>query len=456
MQNKFLILILSFLSFKTFAFDQVIKKETWKGIEVVWVKDVRLPIYDVVIYFADGALADNEQKGTTDMMLDLLTAGTKSSSEKELVDFLEFYGTSFGSSVNHEYSLFRYSGLSKDIIPTTKKICEMFHDGEYPDQVLNRYKQQLIDSKSNAINDPGEVATRIFREISLEGSPYAYPVDGKINDIKKITGEMLKERLRYFNKSVKKRIYITGPSSILAIQDIFKNDCQWSGSSDYKREVKVAPPSSVGSGRVRPKIYLVKNNDANQGQIRIGRTLTKAQIQNPYLLDLTGEFLGGGFTSLLMQEVRTKRGLTYNIGASLSGQKQYGRAVISTFSKSETVAKTLEVIHQTLDKVKNENFPSDAIERTKLQFAGSHPFGFESMSAFLGQLLYIDHVERDYSEIYEFPKRVELISQKELVHFSSEVWNWNELSIVVVGSEKLMPALKEIGDVEIITAESYL
>jgi zinc protease len=389
-------------------------------------------------------------------MFDLLPSGTKNFSEKEIMEFLEFYGTSIGSSVNHEYSILRYSGLSKDIVMTTKKVCELFSEATFPDVVLNRQKAQILDSKSNAINDPGETASRVFREISLKGTPYSYPVDGKIADIKRVRREDLEKQLSYFNKNVQKRIYLTGPASVLGIKDIIQDECRWNGSSRFKREVKLDENVVKSINVNRPKIYLVKNNDANQGQIRIGKTLSRDEIKNPYLLDLNGEFLGGGFTSLLMQEVRIKRGLTYTIGASLSGQKQYGRAVISTFSKSETVAKTIDVIHQTLDKVKNEDFAPEALERIKLQFAGSHPFGFESMSAFLGQLLYIDHVERDYAEIYEFPKRVAQITQKELVIFSSGVWDWNKLTIVVVGGEKLLSTLKELGDVEVISADSFL
>jgi zinc protease len=459
MQNKILVLVFLFISLETFSFDQVIKKESWNGLEVVWVKDERLPTYDVVIYFADGALADADQsgvKGSTDMMFDLLSSGTKTSSEKEIMDFLEFYGTGIGSSVNHEYSIVRYSGLSKDIILTTKKVCELFRESTFPEAPLNRHRAQLIDAKRNAINDPADIASRVFREISLQGTPYSYPVDGKMADIKKMNAEALNHQLNYFNKSVQKRIYITGPASVLGIKDVIQDECKWNGSSRFKRDVKVAETNSNSAKATRPKIYLVKNNEANQGQIRIGKTLSREEINNPYLLDLNGEFLGGGFTSLLMHEVRTKRGLTYNVSASLSGQKQYGRAVISTFSKSETVAKTIEVIHQTLDKVKNEDFAPDTLERVKLQFAGSHPFGFESMSAFLGQLLYIDHVERDYLEIYEFPKRVAQINQKDLVKFSSGVWDWNHLTILVVGSEKLATSLKEIGEVEIISADSFL
>ena len=77
---------------------------------------------------------------------------------------------------------------------------------------------------------------------------------------------------------------------------------------------------------------------ANQAQIRVGRYLTYDESKKDHeLMSLASKYMGGGFTSRLMQELRVKRGLTYSAGAYASTQKTYGRSGISTFTKNNTL-----------------------------------------------------------------------------------------------------------------------
>src|SRR5690606_36290396 len=140
-------------------------------------------------------------------------------------------------------------------------------------------------------------------------------------------------RLSYFNNNVLKRIYIKGPKKLNLLENVFSNDCKWSGKADktanYPTEIKAQDMKA----KTAKTVYLVSLKEANQAQIRIGRILgtseatTELDEQN-----FASTFLGGGFTSRLMQELRVKRGLTYSVGAYASSQRTYGRSGISTFS----------------------------------------------------------------------------------------------------------------------------
>ena len=95
---------------------------------------------------------------------------------------------------------------------------------------------------------------------------------------------------------------------------------------------------------------------ANQAQVRIGRLLKKEELGNDALMLFTSKFLGGGFTSQLMQAVRVKAGLSYSVSAFAAGQKEYGRSGIMTFTKNETIKELLDVIKKTLTSVKEQKF----------------------------------------------------------------------------------------------------
>ena len=199
-----------------------IEKMQWDEIDVTYIEDDKFPTYNISILFADGALKDRRVKGVTSMMFDLLESGTNRFSLNEIADNLEFYGVSTGSNVTHEYSSYSYSGLSKDIVPTTKKICHVFRDAVYPVKELRKAKSLMKAQRQNLISNHGQLSSTAFRDISLRGTPYVSDVKGRLRDIKRIKASYLKSRLKYFRNDVKKKIYITGPRSVLRIRNIIK------------------------------------------------------------------------------------------------------------------------------------------------------------------------------------------------------------------------------------------
>lgn len=431
-----------------------IKTFSWKGIPVTYLEDDRLPTYNVSVYFSDGALSDESGvPGETNAMFSLLTAGTRRYSQKDIADNLEFYGAGFGPYVTHEYSTYSVSGLVKDMVPTLKKICHLFADATFPEAEINKEKKRAKSALISIVNDHSSLASRAFREIQLAGSPFAYPVEGKMKDIDKLKREALLKKLDYFNKKVAKHIYITGPREVLESEAIFTNDCGWNLSADFKREVGNLDVKDVKNG---PDFYLITVKDANQAQVRMGQYLDQSEINEPELLGLTSEYLGGGFTSVLMREVRVKRGLTYSIGSFAAGQKYYGRSGISTFTRNETAEKLFEVIKGVLERTADGHISDEDFERVRLAFIGSHPFSLERSSVFLSQLMSLDHVGEPYSRIERFPEILRSYTKEQVVKTFKDIFAWDKMKIVVVGDKSLAGQLSKFGSVKIQDYKDFL
>ncbi|OUR97033.1 hypothetical protein A9Q84_11920 [Halobacteriovorax marinus] len=424
-----------------------IKKFDWNGIEVTYLEDNRFPIYQAMIHFSDGSLSDHpKRRGETSMMFDLIDSGTRRYSQKDISDNLEFFGTSWGAYVTHESTVFEVSGLAKDLTPTMKKICHLFKDATFTKKEMNKYKRLFRNSARSAVNNHSLVASKAFREISLGNTPYSYPVAGKVKDIKKIHTKDLKRKLRYFNENVKKKIYLTGPSSILSLKNIITKDCLWKGSSDNYARILTYKPKKVLK---KPEIFIVTVPKANQAQIRFGRFLNQGEYENQELNSLSSEFLGGGFTSKLMREIRVKRGLSYTVSAYAGGQRQYGRSVISTFTKMKTVEELLDVVKNVLNEVKDKGVDESEIKRAKGALSGSFPFRFEKGSAYLQQLMHLDDINKSYDTLYKFPKIVNAFSNKDVQANISSLFNWNNQTIVIVGPKSLAKRLKKYGKVKV-------
>lgn len=417
-----------------------IKKFDWNGIEVVWVEDSRYPTYDVMVYFADGALSDSSVKGETNAMFNMIPAGTRRFNQKDISENLEFFGSSFGPYVTHEYSIYSVSGLVKDIVPTMKMVCHLFRDATFPNNELKKEKRRLHDSYRNIINDQGTLASRAFRELSLSGSPYDYPAGGKLKDIKKFNKNGLSKKLDYFNNSVKKRIYISGPESALVVKRVFKDDCAWNGEAKFVRSMEYSPIQKNNG----PEIVLVTVPRSNQAQVRIGRFLNKGEFDKTHVMTLSTSFLGGGFTSRLMREVRGK-GLTYSIGAFAGGQRDYGRAGISTSTANEKLISLLETVEKTINDAASGTISDEDLERARGYLIGSHPFQFEESSDLLEQLIFMDHEGKSYDEIFNFTERVSKVNKNQVIDELKKLFGWDKQTVLILGSKTLLKNLKAKG-----------
>ncbi len=460
MKTKLILALSLCISFKTFAAAKIedsIKHLKWNGVDVVFIEDNRFPTYDIVFYFGDGALSDDKGRmGLTQHAFNLLDAGTAKLSQKDILDQFEFYGTEFSSDITHEYTTLAMSGLSKDLNTSMTQACSLLREANFPAEIVKQDLDKERSELQSLVANPQALSDRVFREVSLANTPYSYPVSGKLRDLDTYTPAALRAKMDYFLNTVKKRIYITGPKSILSVEKIIANKCQFKGNStDFVRSITYKKQKNKNS-----QIVFIPLPDANQVQVKIGRFLNYDEIGDRKLDTLASEFLGGGFTSRLMREVRVKRGLTYSIGAYVSSQKQYGRSGIATFTKNQTVNKLVEVINDSVEKIKKDGITSEDLERSRGAILGSHPFKFENNRAFLAQLLYLDHIERPYAELFDFNSAVMKYTASDVARKIDEVYGMRFQTIFILGDKSIEGELKKLspklGKIRILDFKTFI
>src|SRR5690606_32560389 len=109
------------------------------------------------------------------------------------------------------YSVFSVQALTKDIAPVMGKVCEIFKDAQFPANELNSHISRAKSGLKNLVTSHASLADRVFRQVSLSGTPYAIPTEGTLESFDKMNPELLKERLKRLNKT-RKVLYLAGPS----------------------------------------------------------------------------------------------------------------------------------------------------------------------------------------------------------------------------------------------------
>lgn len=452
-KNIFILLMLLVSVVAKASIESPIQHLDWNGLEVVWLEDERLPLYNIVVYYGDGALSDSSKSyGETSMALEYVDLGTNRFTHKQITDHLDFYGIDYGHLVNHEYSTYSISGPIKDMAPTLKMVCNFLTSANYPEHELIIEKKHALNNLQNSVNDPSSLANHVFRSLTLSSTPLGTPQEGNLKSIKAMTSTQLQRKLDYLQNRVYKKLYISGPKKVLEIQDIINHQCGWVNQKNlFRRKIT---KQLIGPDN-RP-IYLVTVPQANQAEVRIGRFLPKSLIDNDELMSLSSNFLGGGFTSELMKELRVKRGLTYGVYAFAAAQKDYGRAGISTFTKNESVVELLKVTQDILVGLKEGRFSKEDFERAKGHLMGSYPFRFERPLDFLIQIIQLDHVEKPLDKLFQFSQTIQTFGPLDVQKMYQDIFSWEDQMIVILGDKSLVKELSKIGKVKIMSYKDFL
>lgn len=448
MKKIILLCLVSFSAFAKTSFLDSVNRTKWGDLDVVWIEDDKFPKFTASFYFQDGALQDSIP-GLTQTTFDLLTSGTSKHSQRELSEFFDFYGANLRHTVTHEYSVFSVQGLTRDIVPVMGKVCELFRDSQYPVNELNSHTSRAKSHLKNLVTSHSAIADRVFRNISLEKTPYAQPVEGTLESFDKIKAQSLKDRLTQLNQT-KKVLYLAGPKDAKSMEAVIAKECRWKNNSE-PREVSLSKPESQSA------IYLVPVPGANQAQIRIGRYLTRSEVGNKFdQYHFLAGFMGGSFTSKLVQELRVKRGLTYSAGAYVSIQKDYGRAGVTTFSKNETTAEAIALIRDIFAEVGAGQITPKEFEHQQGHQIGGYAFGFEETTAFLAQIMLYDHQKRDLEELAKFPESIAKLRPTDLATADLEAFQWDRMTIVVIGDKSLEKSLSKIRPVRVLDYKKFL
>lgn len=447
-----LALILTFICSSVLAennFLSSVKRTKIKDYEVIWLEDKKFPSFIASVYFNDGALRD-EVDGLTQVTFDQLSSGTSKETEKEIAEFFDFYGASLRHSVTHEYSVLTIRGLTKDIDPIVNKVCDLFNDAQYPQFELDSYISRKKSNLRNLVTSHSNLADRVYRKISLKGTPFATDVDGTLSSLDQIKSKNLKARLGEISKA-KKKIFLAGPRDVKKVVEVMAKRCQWTNETEIT-------PREISKPKEESVIYLVPVPGANQAQIRIGRYLNSQEAEGKDdQFEFLAGFLGGGFTSKLIQELRVKRGLTYSAGAYISMQRDYGRAGIVTFSKNESTSEVVGLIRNILGEIElPQRINMDEFKHQQNHQIGGHAFSFEKVNGLLNRIISYEHQNKDLSSMLDFPDKVKNMTPQVLSRSAKEVFPWRKMTIIVVGDKSLKDSLAKIRPVRIIDYKDFL
>lgn len=200
---------------------------------------------------------------------------------------------------------------------------------------------------------------------------------------------------------------------------------------------KVTPPGVpkvTGSGPAG--LYLIER-PLTQSRIEIGHLGANRFDPDKFPLEILSFILGeGGFSSRLVREVRSNRGLAYSVGGGVGLDSDRGLFQVSCGTRSAATTEAIESIRGILRALRQDGPTEDEVREAKEASLNSFVFSVEGTVNYLNALLYYDFYgyPPDYLETYR--DTLSRVTREQVARAARKHLDPERLVVLVVGDPK--------------------
>ena len=422
------------------------KVDRWQlknGLEVLAIARHDLPVVSFSIAIKAGGYDEEKGKtlGVADFTASMLRKGTKARSADQIAGAIDFVGGALDMQSSSESSFASCSVLSKDARLCVDLLSDILLRPTFPEAEMGEVRDQVLAALAGRYDNPHELASEHLDNLLFgEKNP-----DGWVlmpEDVQKISHADL---VTFW------KTYYRPNNAILAIAgDIdpakLRGELEKAFGGWEKADVPVRTEPKVPAVKAT-RILLVDRPDLTQATLMFGHPGIKHTDPDWYAVTLMNYVLGGSdFSSRLMTEVRSKRGLTYGIGSSFGASLYQGAFRVSASTKNASVWDALVASVGEMRRMKAEGPSEEEIAKAKGYYAGSYPFKLQGAGEIAGSIVAAELQGLDVSYVKDFPLRIGAVSTAMAKAAAGKWLEPDALWVVIVGrAADIEPQLAKSG-----------
>ncbi|MEK6903941.1 MAG: pitrilysin family protein [Nanoarchaeota archaeon] len=281
-----------------------------------------------------------QERGIAHFLEHMLFEGTTTKSAKELTGAIENVGGESNATTTNERTFFYAVVPKKHCDLALDMLADMFQNATFPQDAFEKEKNIIEDEIKMLHDDPKAYQWIVFLGTLFKTNRTRLPIYGDLACIKRLRREDL---IAFYEKYyTAKNIIISVSGDIRGIAEKIKKAfatirsspiARWENPLELKQEKKV-----------QKKIQM----QINQSYIALGYKTPPTTDSNSPVLDVIKAILDRGQSSRLFEEIRTKRGLVYAVGAIHESDLAYGYFAVAAMTQKKNIKKVRQLFLEIL------------------------------------------------------------------------------------------------------------
>ena len=335
------------------------------------------------IFVASGSRhEDAAAAGVSHLIEHMLFKGTPTRSTLEITQAIEGRGGNFNACTGEEGTCYYAHMPSEFLDEAVDVISDMYLRATIPADEFAREKQVVVEEIRMYADEPDSVAMENLQRDLFPGSALGAPVSGSEASLVPMTPAFLRRYMKSHYRPDNTAAVLVGsfdPARAL--------EAVGSRLGGFRR---AAPPPRPADrhGKVKPLASVER--EVAQAQLALGYRTFGVDAGRHYAVTVMDAVLGRGMSSRLFQEVREKRGLSYDVSSRQHFFSDAGMFTVTAGLDAAKAERALETIDRELRRISTRRVPADELRRTKEFLVGNFRLGHERVTSklfFYGQTL---------------------------------------------------------------------
>jgi zinc protease len=414
------------------------------GVTVFLEEDHELPFISGFIRIRGGSRDESADKvGLVSLYGDTWrTSGSKQATGDALDDTLAAKAASIETEGGEAATSISWSSFATDFDSVFASTMDLLLHPAFQEAKLDLAKRSEISAILRRNDDASSIVAREAIQIAYgKTNPY-----GREAEIPTVSAVKLDDLRAWHDKTV------VGSNLIVGVIGDFDSKVM-----EQKLRAAFTPipqgtklvTAKIGFTQPTPGIYFVNKSDVDQTNIYMVGLGTEEGNPEFYALSVMNEVFSGGFGSRVVQEVRTRLGLAYNVGGSFGAAYDHpGLFAIGLGTKSLSTVPAAKATLDEIARLRTDPPTEVELRRAKDALLNSFIFRYDSPEKVLGEqvTLAVYGYPADFLELYR--AGIERVTSADVARVAQKYVQPEKLAIVVVGNtSEIQPPLSDLGKV---------
>ena len=374
--SRLLFIALILLGQPLWAGPKILTWETTNGARVWFVAAPDLPIVDVRVVFDAGSARDAKKPGLARLTNGVMTDGAGQWNADRIAERLESVGAELGSGAARDMAWVSVRSLKQKwaLDTAVETLATILAQPTFAKEDLERNRQAMLAGLQREEQSPGSIGKKRFMQELYGSHPYAIHGGGTQASV----AAMGQGDLRAFHK----RYYVAKNALIAIVGALDKKEAAalaeriTRGLATGERAPKIPAVAEIAKGKKVSHSF-----PSSQSHIFVGQPGVRRGDPDYFSLYVGNHVLGGsGFGSLLMDEVREKRGLSYSVYSYFSPMRDRGPFMMGAQTQNAKRDETLQVMDETLRRFIEQGPTEKELTAAKQNITGGFPLKIASNS----------------------------------------------------------------------------
>ncbi len=410
------------------------RRELANGLVIHLLEDHQIPMVSCRAMVRTGGVLDPPGlRGTARLLGDLMVeGGTEGLPGRKLAEALEERSIDLAGSIGGQSGGFSVNAMSRDFPEALRLFADVLRRPALDAELLETVRGRQVDEALRLVDQPDALAFREFRRFVYAGDPRGEtPTPAVIRKIAREDVAALHRRDFHPDRIILGCSGDFDTARLMADIEALFGDWRPSGGEPLPMPL----PSATPPGGV---VHFLEK-DLPQSVIVEGHLAPPRESADHVPFTVADFVLGSaGFSSRLMREIRSNRGLAYSVGSFYRADAGYGVFVATARVRNGAAADVLALMRGETGKLIRDGLTGDELAFARDALVNAMIFRYSGPGAVVAEAVALeyDRLPADFAD--QFARRIMTVTPEDVAAAARSHFNLaNPVTVVVGGADAL-------------------